>query len=450
VPKHHQKVFKEELDHLCTLGVLSRCGASEWLTPSFIIPKKDGRVRWISDFRELNKHIKCKVYNLPKIQDILSRRSGYAFFSKLDISMQYYTFELDDASKDLCTICTPFGNYRYNRLPMGVSQSPDVAQEIMEEVFQHLRDNVEVYIDDIGVFSNDWQSHCTHLAQVLDLLEQNNFTVNPSKCEWGVQETDWLGYWLTPTGLKPWKKKIAAILALQPPQTVKQLRSFIGAVTYYRDMFPKRSHTLAPLTALVGGRGSLKWTPECQQAFDATKALLAKDAFLRYPDHNKRFDIYCDASDRQLGAVITQENRPVAYYSRKLNSAQHNYTVGEKEILSVVETLKEYRNMLYGCPNIHVHTDHKNNTFHRLQTQRVLCWRLFLEDNNVQFHYIKGENNSFADALSCLPFSERQNPRDSPDISTVSVEPATVNNDPAASSHERHLLLQMHFTMTIS
>jgi RNase H-like domain found in reverse transcriptase len=112
-------------------------------------------------------------------------------------------------------------------------------------------------------------------------------------------------------------------------------------------MFPKRSHIFSPLTALVGGKGMLHWTPECQQAFDATKALLAKNAFLRYPDHNKRFDIYCDASDCQLGAVITQENYSVAYYSRKLNNAQRNYTVGKKEILSVVETLKEYRNKLY-------------------------------------------------------------------------------------------------------
>jgi RNase H-like domain found in reverse transcriptase len=213
------------------------------------------------------------------------------------------------------------------------------------------------------------------------------------------QETDWLGYWLTPTGLKPWKQKIQEILALERPKTVKQLHSFIGAVTFYRDMFPKRSHILSPLTALVGGKGSLKWTPQCQQAFTQMKAVMAKDAFLRYPDHNKPFHIYCDASDLQLGAVIMQDDALVAFYSCKLNSTQKNYTVGEKEILSVVETLKEYCTMQYRCPNIYVYTDHKNHTFTNLQTQHVLCWQLFLEDYAVKFRYIKGESNSLADAL---------------------------------------------------
>jgi RNase H-like domain found in reverse transcriptase len=104
------------------------------------------------------------------------------------------------------------------------------------------------------------------------------------------------------------------------------------------------------------------------------KAVMAQDTFLRYPDHNKPFHIYCDASDLQLGAVIMQESSPVAFYSCKLNSTQRNYTVGEKEILSIVETLKTYRTMLYGCQHIYVYTDHKNNTFTNLQTQHVLCW----------------------------------------------------------------------------
>ena len=110
----------------------------------------------------------------------------------------------------------------------------------------------------------------------------------------------------------------------------------------------------------------------------------------------------------QLDAAIFQNNKPVAFYSRKLNSAQRNYTVGEKELLSIVETLKEFRTMLYGCPNITVYTDHKNYTFSKFSTQRVMRWRLILEDYGVKFQYIKGVNNTLADALSRLPLAERQ------------------------------------------
>jgi Reverse transcriptase (RNA-dependent DNA polymerase) len=145
--------------------------------------------------------------------------------------MQYYTFELDDTSKKLCSICTPFGNYQYNHLPMGISQAPDISQEKMEDLFRNFNE-VDVYIDDIRVFSNDWDMHCVLLTCILNVLELNNITVNPHKCEWAVQEADWLGYWFTPMGLKRWKKKIAAILAMQHPQTVTQLHLFIGAVNF--------------------------------------------------------------------------------------------------------------------------------------------------------------------------------------------------------------------------
>jgi Reverse transcriptase (RNA-dependent DNA polymerase) len=179
-----------------------------------------------------------KVCNLLKIQDILTQRSSYAYFNKLDISMQYYTFKLDEPSKEVCTICTPFGNYKYNRLPMGISQAPDILQEIMEDLFRNFNKG-DTHIDDVGVFLKDWDTHCVSLSCVLNVLETYYFIVNPAKCKWAVQETGWLGYQLTPVGLKPWKKKISAILALKQPETVKQLQFFVGAVNFYRDMFPQ-------------------------------------------------------------------------------------------------------------------------------------------------------------------------------------------------------------------
>ncbi len=327
--------FKRELDHLVELGVLVPAQESEWASPTFIIPKKDGRVHWISDLRQLNKVIQQHQYPLQIITNILRKRSGYKFFTKLDVSMQYYTFKLDEESQDLCTIIMPFGKYKYTRLPMGLKCSPNIAQSIMESVLSGIED-ADVYIDDVGAFSQDWDHHAKLLATILRRLRENGFTINPFKFEWAVQETDLLGYGLTPRGLKPWKKKIDAILHMDCPHNATELRMFIGCVNYYQDMWPSCAHILKPLTDQSGlkKRAPINWTDEMQQAFDKMRALMAADALAAYPDHNKRFDIYTDASDFQLGACIVQEGRPVAYFSQKLSKSQQNYTVMEKEMLS--------------------------------------------------------------------------------------------------------------------
>jgi hypothetical protein len=192
--------------------------------------------------------------------------------------MQNYTFELDDESKDLCTVATPFGEFKYNRLPMGLKFSPNYTQEVIENIFQDVED-VEVYIDDIGAFSQSWDDHITLLHTILTKLQDNGFTVNPLKCEWEVKETDWLGYWLTPIGLKQWTKKIEAVLRMQPPTSLKLLQGFIGMVNYYRDIWPHRSHILAPLTAKTGApiKGEkplpFQWTLEMQKAFNPNESI---------------------------------------------------------------------------------------------------------------------------------------------------------------------------------
>ena len=176
------------------------------------------------------------------------------------------------------------------------------------------------------------------------------------KSKFCADQVDYLGYVITREGLTPQLKKNQAILSLGIPKNIRGVRRVLGIVQYYRDLWPKRSEILAPLTEHTSTKGAAKknytkkivWTDVHQIAFDKMKQLVARDVLLAYPQFDKPFQVYTDASDLQLGGVIMQEGRPLAYYSRKLNSAQKNYTTGEKEFLSVVETLKEFRNILFG------------------------------------------------------------------------------------------------------
>src|SRR5210317_529644 len=176
-------------------------------------------------------------------------------------------------------------------------------------------------------------------------------------------------------------------------------------VNYYRDMWPKRSYLLAPLSALTSSKTKWNWTEECQQSFEQMKELIARETLLRYPDFNKPFEIHTDASQVQLGACISQEGKPIAFYSRKLNPAQTRYTTTERELLSIVETLKEFRNILLG-QQIIVHTDHENLTYKNFNSDRVMRWRLFIEEYSPDLRYIKGEDNVVADALSRLNLTQ--------------------------------------------
>ena len=314
---------------------------SEWAFPSFIIPKKDGRVHLVSDFRRLNRLLRKSKYFLPNIPTIMQKRAGFRFITKIDISMGFYTFALTPESQSLCVIVTPFGLYKYLRLPMGIANSPDFFQSVMHPLFDDMS-AVECFIDDIAIFTKgSFLEHLTILTKVLRRLEDAGFTVNPLKCEWAVTSTEYLGFFLTIDGLKPMPKKVEAIINVSRPSSTKEVRSFVGLVNYYKDMRPRRAHILAPLTELCSTRNKFKWNDNHESSFQQMKKLVSGDVLLRFPDHSKPFQIYTDASKYQLGATIKQDNKPIAYFSKKLNPAQRRYSTIEQEMMEIVTVLKE-------------------------------------------------------------------------------------------------------------
>ncbi len=370
VPHCHIHTLRAEVERLCEHGVLKKVNRSEWAAPSFIIPKKDkGSVRFINDFRELNKRIVRRPYPIPHIQDMLLNLEGFQYATSLDLNMGYYHIELCPESKKLCTLVFPFGKYEMQRLPMGLCNSPDIFQEKMSELMEGL-EYVRTYIDDLLVLTKgSFEDHLEKLDRVLARLRQAGLRVNANKSFFAKAELEYLGYWISRDGIKPLPKKVEAIMRIAEPKNRKELRSFIGIINYYRDMWVRRSHVLAPLAALTSKKVKWNWGPQQSKAFAAAKKIIAREVLLAYPDFTKKFTIHTDASHYQLGAVISQEGKPIAFYSRKLNPAQTRYTTTERELLSIVETLKEYKNILLG-QRLEVFTDHKNLVYKHFNTER--------------------------------------------------------------------------------
>ena len=401
IPKAYEETLKKEVARLCDIGVLKKVNRSEWAAPTFIVPKKNNTVRIVSDFRELNKRIKRKPYPIPKIQDLLLKLEGFMYASLLDLNMGYYHIKLDADARKLCTIVLPFGKFEYLRLPMGLCNSPDIFQERMSDLMAGL-EFVRTYLDDLLVLtSGNWMDHLDKLDQVLQRVRAAGLKVNAEKSFFGKGKLEYLGYWVTRKGIQPLPKKVDAMLNIQVPKTKRNLRTFVGLINYYRDMWPKRSEYLAPLTNLMSKTAKWKWTDKHTKAFEKIKKLISKETLLSYPQFDKPFEIHTDASKDQLGAVIMQEGKPIAFYTRKLNPAQRNYDTTERELLAIVETLKEFRNILLG-QQITVHTDHLNLTYKKFSSAQVYCWRLLLEEYGIELKHIKGSKNIVADALSRL------------------------------------------------
>lgn len=412
------------LKHMLDSGVV-RESASPWAAPIVLVRKKDGSWRFCVDYRRLNALTHKDAYPLPRIEESLTGLKAARWYSTLDLASGYWQVEMDPSDREKTAFTTPFGLYEFERMPFGLCNAPATFQRLMQRCLGNLvNDFLLIYLDDVVVFSPDFDSHVQHLEEVFERLHQHGLKLQPRKCHLFQQKVTYLGHVISEAGVATDPSKTAAVRDWPVPQTVKQVKSFLGFSGYYRRFIPAFSKIAAPLNALTHGTNgqerktaAINWSPECQQAFDQLKTALINAPILAYADFSLPFRLYTDASFDGLGAVLAQlqngKERVIAYASRSLHPAERNdqnYSSFKLELLAlkwaVTEKFKDY---LYGA-EFTVFTD--NNPLVHLETARLGAveqrWVAQLANFKYTIKYRPGTQNRNADALSRLPDPQRE------------------------------------------
>ena len=288
-----------------------------WISSAVVTPKSNGSIRVCLDPPDLNKAIKCNRHYVRSVDDIIPKVAGATHFSILDARSGYWQVKIDEESSKLCTFNTPWGKYRWTRLPFGLTCSGDVFQEKMDSVFGSL-DGVTGIADDTFSYGTSEASHDELILSVLDTARKNNMRFNSEKCQFKVAEASFFGLKWTPEGLNADDKKVEAIANMQPPKDVKELQSFLGMVNYLNRFSPVLAQISQPIRNLVKNDAPFQWQAEQQQALQLIKDTISKSPLLAYYDPEKESVIQSDASMYGLGYVLLQDDKPVCYTSRSM------------------------------------------------------------------------------------------------------------------------------------
>jgi hypothetical protein len=317
-------------------------------------------------------------FPIPLAEDLFDRLGDSKVFSKIDLFSGFWQVRIDEASVHKTAFRTPFGQYEWLSMPMGLSNSPSVFQRLVSRILGHLS-FVEVFIDDILIHSRDADTHLTHIAAVLQILRDNCLTAKLTKCEFFAREVEFLGHVVSAHGISMDPNKTSAITNWPEPQDIHELRSFIGLANYYRRFVENYADICHPLFSLFTKDTPWNWTPAHAKAFTSLKsALTSAPVLLPYhPDADTV--LVTDASKFAIGAALLQTvhgiQRPVAFYSRKMIAAEINYSTREQELLAIREALRTWRHYLAGVP-IEIHTDHESLKYIMMQPrerENVYC-----------------------------------------------------------------------------
>lgn len=410
--ERESRILKEYIDENLKKGTIRPSKSSAGHGVLFV-PKKGGELRLCVDYRPLNDITIKDRHPLPLISEIQDRIRGAKWFTKLDITNAYNRLRIAAGEEWKTAFRTKYGHYEYTVMPFGLTNAPASFQRFINEALgEYLDDFVIAYLDDILIFSKTIEEHTRHVRSVLRKLRIAKVQLKLKKCEFHVQETEFLGHWITQEGVQTEKTKVQAIRDWPQPKNLKELQQFTGLVNYYRRFVDRYADTMMPLFKLLKKSGDFSWGKEQQEAFEKIKDRLTTSPILVQHDPQKVTTIETDASDYAIGMRMTQPGedgkpRPIAFHSRKLIPAELNYDIHDKELLAIVVAFKVWRVYLEGAQQtIIVKTDHKNLTYFTTTkelTRRQARWSEVLSQYDFKIVHCKGTENSQADALSRRP-----------------------------------------------
>ena len=295
------------------------------------------------------------------------------------------------------------GLYEWLVMPFGLTNAPSTFMRLMNHVLRALIGRfVVVYFDDILIYSKTMKEHVEHLRQVLDVLRKENLYANYKKCSFGVDNLIFLGFVVTSHGIQVDEEKVKAIKEWPTPKTIGEVRSFHGLAGFYRRFVRDFSIIAAPLTEVIKKNVGFTWGQAQEDAFQLLKGRLTSAPLLVIPDFLKTFEIECDASGIGIGAVMMQDKRPIAYFSKKLGGATLNYPTYDKELYALARALQVWQHYLWPKEFV-IHTDYESLKHlkgqHKLN-KRHARWVEFIETFPYVIHYKQGKENVVADALS--------------------------------------------------
>lgn len=412
--RHHHvspailSILNEEVDSMLSRGIIEE-SQSAWSSPVLVVRKSDGKKRFCLDCRSVNKLTTKDAYPMPIIESILANLQETVFISSIDLKEAFWQVELDSASRDKTAFTVPGRPlYQFVRMPFGLCNAPQTLCRLMDKVIPpKLREHVFVYMDDLLVVSETFESHIARLRTVASCLREANLTINVRKSKFCMREIRYLGHLVGNGCIKPDPGKIDAITDFPIPRTVKQIRRFLGMCGWYHRYISGFADIAAPMTDLIKKQARFEWTKEAQSAFEKLKESLTTAPVLSHPDFKRPFIIQCDASRNGVGGVLYQldddgNERPIAFTSKKFNSAQRNYSVTEQECLAAKHCLKKFRGYVEGMV-FKIITDHASLQWLMSQkelTGRLARWSLSLQGFNFTIEHRKGSANIVPDALS--------------------------------------------------